>query len=148
MRRVLIVDDDPDIRELLRAILGWDGYVVETANDGMAALETLAGSDEAWIVLLDINMPRMNGLEVCAHLTALGVPAVRCLVVLMTAGFFPDGDMPPSVRALLPKPFDLNALHGLMAALDTVDSGGGDEPRSLAVSPTRHPLDLWERQVA
>src|SRR5215472_2043482 len=98
MRRILVVDDDRDIRELLRIVLELDGYAVETVNDGVAALETLTRTDESWVVLLDINMPRMSGLDVCARLAALRGPAAHHLVVLMTAGFFPDGDAPLPVR--------------------------------------------------
>ncbi|MGH2517181.1 MAG: response regulator [Ktedonobacterales bacterium] len=115
MRRVLVVDDDPDIRELLRVVLDWAGYDVETANDGLEALEILSHTDEVWVVLLDITMPRMTGLEVCARLSAMGGSATRHLVVLMTAGFFPEGDAPPPVRALLPKPFDLTMVQDLVA---------------------------------
>ena len=121
MWRVLVVDDDPDIRELLRLLLELDGYTVETANDGAAALEALARADEPHIVLLDINMPRMSGLEVCERLRTLGGSFTHHLVVLMTAGLFPDGDAPPPVRALLPKPFDLPKLQALMAELSRID---------------------------
>lgn len=121
MRRVLVVDDDRDIRALLRVLLESDGYTVETANDGVEALEALTRTDEIWIVLLDINMPRMTGLEVCERLSALQGHIARHLVVLMTAGHFPDGDAPPPVRALLPKPFDLHALQTLIAELANVD---------------------------
>lgn len=94
-----------------------DGYTVETANDGAQALEALARTDEIWIVLLDINMPRMTGLEVCEHLSAVRGHVARHLVVLMTAEHFPDGDAPSPVRALLPKPFDLHTLQVLIAEL-------------------------------
>jgi two-component system, OmpR family, response regulator MprA len=135
MRRVLIVDDDPDVREMLRTVLEWDGYTVETANDGVAALEILTRTDETWLVLLDINMPRMNGLEVCSHLAALDRSSARHLVVLMTAGFFPDGDMPPPVRALLAKPFNLDTLQDLVAKLTNVGPDGDDVPE-FRVTPT------------
>ena len=123
MRRVLVVDDDRGIRDLLRFMLESDGYTVETANDGVAGLEALTRTNEIWIVLLDINMPRMSGLEVCKQLSALQGQAARHLVVLMTAGHFPDGDAPPPVRALLPKPFDLHALQALIAELAEVELG-------------------------
>lgn len=141
MRRVLIVDDDPDVREMLRTVLEWDGYTIETANDGMTALEILTRTDENWLVLLDINMPRMNGLEVCDHLAALDGSSTRHLVVLMTAGFFPDGDVPPPVRALLAKPFHLDALLDLVAKLTSVGSDVDDEPESRVARTSVSDID-------
>lgn len=135
MRPILVVDDDQGIREFLRLVLEMDDYVVQTVNDGVAALELLTHTDEVWIVLLDISMPRMTGLEVCARLSAMQGPAARHLVVLMTAGRFPDGDVPPPVRALLPKPFDLAAFQALIAGLATADPVTDDEsPASGAAS--------------
>ncbi len=130
MRRVLVVDDDPDIRDLLRMVLEWAGYAVETVSDGVAALEMLTHTDEVWIVLLDITMPHMTGPEVCEHLTAMGGPASRHVVILMTAGLFPDGDAPPPVRALLHKPFDLNAVQDLVAELAPRDADARDDSQS------------------
>jgi len=148
VRRVLVVDDDPDIRELLRVVLDWAGYEVVTVNDGMAAMETLLQTDETWVVLLDITMPRMTGLEVCARLSALGGSAARHLVVLMTAGFFPEGDAPPPVRAYLPKPFDLDRLHNLVAELATAGPEANDDSGTSAAPVTYRALDESDRLVA
>ena len=148
MRRVLVVDDDPDIRELLRLVLEWAGYEVETVNDGMAALETLSQTDETWVVLLDITMPRMTGLEVCARLSALGGSAARHLVVLMTAGFFPEGDAPPPVRALLPKPFDLDLLQNLVAELAKAGPDADDDAGSSVAPTANSVVDESQLQVA
>lgn len=148
MRRVLIVDDDPDIRQLLRITLEWDGYAVETVNDGVAALEVLLHTDETWIVLLDITMPRMTGLEVCAHLSAADGPAAHHLVILMTAGFFPEGDAPPPVRALLPKPFDLNSVQDLVAELAKPGADADDAPGSSVLVTTHGAVEGLELRVA
>ena len=77
--RILVVDDDPSMRLLLRQTLEQDGHVVEEAEDG----ETGLAMFERWapdVVLLDANMPGMDGFTVCAQLqkrlTAVSVPIV------------------------------------------------------------------------
>ncbi|PVM91479.1 response regulator transcription factor [Caulobacter endophyticus] len=68
---ILIVDDEPHIRELLAFALGKAGYVTVEAADGEAALEAIAAHRPA-LVVLDINMPRLNGLDVCRRIRAEG----------------------------------------------------------------------------
>ncbi|HEX2347898.1 MAG TPA: response regulator [Ktedonobacterales bacterium] len=148
MQRVLIVDDDPDIRTMLRLLLEQEGYDIEAVNDGVAALEWLTRADEAWIVLMDINMPRMTGLEVCARLAAADELARRHIVVLMTAGLFPDDDMPPPVRALLRKPFDLDALLDLLTSLSSERPEGDDDPPPGVALSASSALDEQRRWVA
>lgn len=59
---VLVVEDDDDIRETLAEVLTEDGYTVETARNGAQALAAL-GTIEPKLILLDLNMPVMNGRE-------------------------------------------------------------------------------------
>jgi two-component system KDP operon response regulator KdpE len=75
--RILIVDDEPPIRRFLRAALAAQAYRVEEAADGEAALEVLA-RDPADLVVLDLGLPRIDGLEVVRRLRAQGsaVPIV------------------------------------------------------------------------
>ena len=70
-RTVLIVDDDPHIRQLLVFALNKAGLETIEADDGEAAL-AMAGAHGPDLVVLDINMPRMDGLEVCRRLRAAG----------------------------------------------------------------------------
>lgn len=70
-RRVLIVDDDPHIREVLAFAFAKAGIETTQAEDGEAALVAIAGNAPD-LVVLDINMPRMDGLEVCRRLRASG----------------------------------------------------------------------------
>lgn len=62
--RILIVDDDDDGRSLVKELLENDGYVVNEARDGGAALELLTTAPEPALVILDLEMPVMSGDEV------------------------------------------------------------------------------------
>ena len=75
--RVLVVDDEADIRSSLRRILEYDGYEVADAATGAQALE-MVEVDGPEVVLLDIKMPHMDGLEVLAelHRRQPGLPVV------------------------------------------------------------------------
>jgi len=70
-RSILIVDDDPHIRQLLAFALTKAGLEAREAEDGEAALAAVAANPPD-LVILDINMPRLNGLEVCRRLRAQG----------------------------------------------------------------------------
>jgi two-component system, OmpR family, response regulator MprA len=117
VRRVLVIDDDQDIRALLQIALESEGYQVATAADGVAAVEFLTCTEDAWIVLLDIMLPGLDGLEVCARLCAAGPTAAHHRVALMTAGRLELKDCPPPARTLLRKPFYLDLVYKLVAAL-------------------------------
>ncbi len=107
VNRVLVVDDDQDLRKLLQMVL----------DDGMAASEFLTRAEGTWIVLLDVMLPRLSGLEVCSDLRAAGPAAARHRVALMTAGRLEEKDCPPPARTLLRKPFRLETMRNLVAAL-------------------------------
>lgn len=59
---ILVVDDDPDVRDMMDAILTRAGYTVETASNGLEALALLRSIEPA-LIFLDINMPMMSGVE-------------------------------------------------------------------------------------
>jgi putative two-component system response regulator len=80
---VLIVDDEPDIREALGQVMQGEGYTVLRAGDGLEALETVA-AHEVDLVLLDLQMPRMNGEETCRRLKS--DPRTRLIPVVMHTG--------------------------------------------------------------
>jgi DNA-binding response OmpR family regulator len=115
-KRILIVDDDPSIRHMLGRILLDEGYEVLAAANGREGLNT-AAAQEVDLVLLDLKMPGLNGLETLKELMVLrpGLP-----VIMMTA--FPgralDGGL-NGVSALLQKPLDfpilLEAIKKLLA---------------------------------
>jgi response regulator RpfG family c-di-GMP phosphodiesterase len=78
--RVLIVDDEKFIRDILADFLGMEGYIVRTAEDGAAALEEL-NSAHYDLIISDLKMPRMGGIEL---LEAIGTAAPNALTVIMT----------------------------------------------------------------
>jgi len=78
--RVLIVDDEKFIREILADFLGMEGYVVRTAEDGAAALNELSQAHYD-MVISDLKMPRMGGIEL---LEAIGRTSPKALTVIMT----------------------------------------------------------------
>jgi DNA-binding response OmpR family regulator len=79
-RKVLLVEDDPKIRGTVELYLQREGYEVTTADDGVRALE-VARDVKPHLVLLDLMLPRMDGLEVCRALRADGDAAI----IMMTA---------------------------------------------------------------
>ena len=106
---VLVVEDDPDLREVLGETLQLDGYAVETASDGSAALEIM-GSRDIGMVVSDVQMRPMDGTELLGRIKTL-YPSVP--VLLMTA----YGDIQKAVSAMrdgavdyLSKPFEADML--------------------------------------
>jgi putative two-component system response regulator len=83
LARVLVADDEQPVAELLRRMLLREGYEVDVVYDGMAALE-LARSRRPHLLLLDVNMPEMNGIEVCRQLKQ--DPAHRLTPVVLITG--------------------------------------------------------------
>jgi len=69
--RILVVDDDRAVRESLRRSLSFNGYSVELAHDGVEALDKIS-HDRPDALVLDVMMPRLDGLEVCRHLRSTG----------------------------------------------------------------------------
>ena len=66
---VLVVEDDPGVRDSLRRSLTFNGFTVVTAGDGAAGLAAATSTtDRPDVVLLDVMLPRMDGLEVCLSL--------------------------------------------------------------------------------
>ena len=67
MKSILLVDDEPMILRIMRLALEKDGYRVDTAIDGMDALEKIVASPPD-VLITDIDMPRMTGKELCLHI--------------------------------------------------------------------------------
>lgn len=84
MRKVLVVDDDPIIRDMMVDMLEYEGYSLRVARNGLEALKVLRGN-ESYLVLLDVMMPTMGGKEVCEQLEAEPATRQRHKIFLMSA---------------------------------------------------------------
>jgi CheY-like chemotaxis protein len=132
VKTVLVVDDEPGLRAVVRAVLDDEGYAVLEAAHGPAMLELLA-REHADMVLLDVMMPGGDGREAYRQLRARAdLPDVP--VVMMSAAIRPDG-LDPSIAAFLRKPFDLDHLLALVANLIGPSHASG--PAWTAHSPPR-----------
>lgn len=107
MKRLLLVDDDDDMRTLVRDLLTESGFAVDEAQSGLQALKLLhAMETPPCLVLLDMAMPGMSGLEVLSELRATPKLA-DVAVVSFTA--HAQTTPPRGVRALIRKPIDSTA---------------------------------------
>lgn len=105
---ILIVDDDPGIRDSLAELLADEGYETKIAEDGQQALEICRSSPAPDLILLDLLMPVMDGLEF-ARQKASDPRLSRIPVCVMTASGR-SASIPPDSVAVLSKPLDLPAL--------------------------------------
>lgn len=113
-KRILIVEDDEDVREALASAMTQAGAEVVVASDGVEALERLRASPRFAVVLLDLRLPRLGGEELVAELRA-DPRFERLPVITMTAGY---GSVPgPDIVARLQKPFDLDDLLRIVESL-------------------------------
>jgi two-component system response regulator MprA len=122
--KVLVVDDEPSVRSALQRALALERYEVSVAEDGQQALDTLAeGVVDA--IVLDVMMPRIDGLEVCRRLRAAGD---RTPVLMLTARDAIDDrvdGLDVGADDYLVKPFALRELNArLRALLRRVEPGG------------------------
>lgn len=108
---VLVVDDEADIVDFLTTVLVDEGYLAETANDGIEAMEKIASIHPA-LVILDLMMPRMTGFEVLNALRETRSPARPSIIVLSAKSSHHDILLALESGAddFIPKPFDLEDL--------------------------------------
>jgi CheY-like chemotaxis protein len=104
---VLIVDDQPDFREMIREILDLNGFETLTAGDGIEAIG-LARLAAPAAMTLDLAMPRQDG-ETTLRLLAAD-PATRLIPVVVVSGSSEDLVAPPQVVDVVSKPFDVSRL--------------------------------------
>jgi CheY-like chemotaxis protein len=109
-RTILVVDDDPDVREYAVAVLVDRGYRVLSAEDGVDALSVLARERSVDLLFTDVVMPRLNGFELAKRARA----AAPFLKVLFTSGYTTDLS---AADRLLKKPYLPHQLCGEVASM-------------------------------
>lgn len=134
-RRILVVDDDPDLRRLLCRMLGQAGYQVDSADDGSSAWDHLQ-SMPCDLLVTDHQMARLSGLGLVRRLRA----AQWNLPVIMVSGRPPEGELRRqpwlNLSALLGKPFGAAELLSAVRGALPEDAG----TRHLRVTP--HGVDV------
>ncbi|MEV6648988.1 response regulator transcription factor [Streptomyces sp. NPDC051219] len=147
--RILIVDDEPAVREALQRSLAFEGYGTEVAADGLDALER-AAAYEPDLIVLDIQMPRMDGLTAARRLRAAG----STTPVLMLTARDTVGDRVTGLDAgaddYLVKPFELDELFARIRALlrrSSYAASVTDQPPGDVLTFADLRMDLATREV-
>jgi two-component system, cell cycle response regulator DivK len=113
---ILIVDDNPQNLKLARVVLAAEGYDVRTAGDAEEAL-VLLGSYTPRVILMDLQLPHMDGLELTRRLK--GQPAYRDVIIIALTAYAMKGDearaLAAGCDAYMSKPIDADALVALVA---------------------------------
>lgn len=145
---ILVVDDNPEIREIIRILLTGEGYEITEAADGIGALTEIKNYDFD-LIILDIMLPSMNGYEVCQKIREQSNAPILFLSARTTdsdkiLGFSSGGD------DYLAKPFSYSELIGRTKALIRryhVYQGKGKEEISDSISFGNLTIDTTHRQV-
>jgi two-component system response regulator MprA len=148
--RLLVVDDDPSVREALALVLDLNGFEVETAADGREAIRTLA-QESPDAVILDVLMPGIDGLEVCRRMRASGdstpvlMLTARAEVSERVAGLEAGAD------DYLAKPFAREELIARLRALLRRTGWEGDQGvlrfEDLELDPSAHEVRRGQRHI-
>jgi two-component system, OmpR family, response regulator MprA len=146
--RILVVDDEPTVRAALQRALALERYEVDLAADGHEALERLAAFPPD-AVLLDVAMPRLDGLEVCRRLRAAGD---QTPVLMLTARDAVDDrveGLDAGADDYLVKPFALRELQARLRALLRRTERGVEPLRyaDLTLDAVAHEVWRGERRV-
>ena len=148
--KILVVDDEQAVRESLRRSLRFNGYEVLTANDGLEAVETVRAENPE-LLILDVMMPNMDGLEVCRSLRSEGWD--RPILVLTARDGVSDrvAGLDAGADDYLPKPFALEELLARVRSLvrrASADSIAAEAPVESRLSFEDLELDADTREVS
>jgi DNA-binding response OmpR family regulator len=117
-KRILVADDDPDLLELLKMDLTYQGYTVLTASNGKDALQTAMG-ETLDLILLDVMMPYIDGYHVAYEVTnKLGGKAPQIIIMTSRDTNREKGiALMSGAHEVIQKPFEMAKLHERLTAL-------------------------------
>lgn len=129
---LLIVDDDKAIRDLLAKIGQREGFAVETARDGVEALEMME-KKAYMLAVVDLMMPRLSGYELVQKISALDPRPIVIVATALTNGDVANLD-DSMVRRVIRKPFDIHAVAEALieTAKQIAEQQTGPLPEPLA----------------
>ena len=139
--QILVVDDNPEIREIIQILLGAEGYAVREAANGNAALQELS-AQEFDLIILDIMMPGMPGTELCAKIKN-NIETCHIPVVLLTALSAPERELEGlriGADIYVVKPFNMRRL--VMQCNNLINT------RRLLQNKYAHQLDSKAEKIA
>lgn len=147
--RILLVEDDPELSELIAEYLSGEGWEIEVVHRGEEALEKLAESNQFSAMVLDVMLPGLSGFEVLRRVRGSESPSSRTPIVMLTA----RGDEVDRVLGLemgaddyLPKPFSSRELAARLRAV--LRRSGVEEINStVEAAPARTILQVGEFEV-
>ena len=150
MGRVLVVDDEPAVRESLERVLRHDGFEVAVASDGREAIRRLAVVRPD-LVLLDVLMPQIDGLEVCRRMRDTGDRTPVLMLTARDAVTDRVAGLEAGADDYLAKPFVLEELLARVRAL--LRRSGWEENRQvlrfgdLELDPAAHEVSRGDRRI-
>jgi CheY-like chemotaxis protein len=110
-KRILVVDDDHELRSLIQELLEEEAYEVETAIDGVDAFDHLDHQQNAYdVILLDLTMPRLNGLQFLQQAQEHELTLLHSIIALSADEEALQQSAGMGIGTTLSKPFDLDAL--------------------------------------
>lgn len=135
MNRILVIDDEPSISDLIREALTKFGYTVETASNGRQGLQFLKDASFD-LVVTDMCMPDLDGACIVRHVRSSSRPLTPVIGISGTPWLLEGADC----DAVLPKPFPLQALVDTVKLLKRISL-------SATPNPTAFPLPLNAQPV-
>jgi DNA-binding response OmpR family regulator len=154
-KKILVVEDDPDILQLVKLYLEKDGFLVVTAATGTAALKQIK-AERPDLVVLDLMLPELDGLEVCKRIRT--IPETALLPIIMLTAKAEESDTVIGLELgaddYVTKPFSPKALvarvKALLRRLERKPEDGATQYRygALTLDLTRHEASVKGQEVA